>query len=59
MRQIMKFYGVPAVIAVMYSSTAAADLVPMPTDLPMAEGGLLAMLTLSVMVGIWLAGRKR
>jgi len=57
MRHIMKFYGVPTAIAVMYSSAVAAA-VPM-IQVPMAEGGLLAMLTLSVMGGIWLARRKR
>jgi len=58
MRHIMKFYGVPTTIAVMYSSAVAAGPTPMAV-VPMAEGGLLAMLTLSVMGGIWLARRKR
>ena len=56
MRHIMKFYGLPAV-TVMYCSAVAAA-VPM-APVPMAEGGLLAMITLSVMGGIWLARRKR
>jgi len=54
----MKFYGLPAVV-VMYSTAAAAQATVPLVFVPMAEGGLLAMLTLSVMGGIWLARRKR
>jgi len=62
-RHIIKFYGLPAVV-VMYSAYASAMATPPPSapsaiPLPLAEGGLLAVLTLSVMGGIWLARRKR
>jgi hypothetical protein len=56
MRKMMKFYAVPALVVATYSASAAAvdmDVVPM------AEGGVLAAITMSVAAGIWLARRKR
>jgi hypothetical protein len=56
MRHMMKLCSVPALIAITHSSTAAAIDV---TVAPMAEGGVLAAIALSVAGGIWLARRKR
>jgi hypothetical protein len=56
MLHMMKLCSVPALIAITHSSIAAAAPVP---GVPMAEGGVLAAISLSVAAGIWLARCKR
>ena len=56
MRHMMKLCSVPALIAITHSSFAAAVDVGV---IPMAEGGVLAAISLSVAAGIWLARRKQ
>jgi hypothetical protein len=56
MRHMMKLCSVPTLIAITHSSIVAAAPV---NGVPMAEGGVLAAITLSLAGGIWLARRKR